>query len=116
MDYKLCAEGGAERVDALGRRGGDGGARRSECRSRIGAVQFAEPQRFSREITMRMLTRSCWTPVLLSLVFGWGNRMAAIPAADKQGNASWQLEEVPASWKQLPSGRYVSRGGFAWFS
>ena len=64
---------------------------------------------------MRMLTRSCWTPVLLSLVFGWGNRMAAISAADKQGNAAWQLEEVPASWKQLPSGRYVSRGGFAWF-
>ena len=46
-------------------------------------------------------------------------QIVAVPesgaAAAEEASGQWKLEEVPASWKRLTSGRYVSKGGFSWF-
>ena len=65
---------------------------------------------------MRISTRGCWLQGVL-----WAGlvcQILAVPeknaAAEEEGSGQWKLEEVPASWKRLTSGRYVSKGGFSW--
>ena len=66
---------------------------------------------------MRISTRSCWLQG--ALWAGLVCQIWAVPeknaVAEEEGSGQWKLEEVPASWKRLTSGRYVSKGGFSWF-